>query len=179
MRGNTLFPPAVAGIRSFMLSFLAARSSVLGAEFETRHAGSWLVWEPGRWRAPVGADQENTVEGSHHARTPVPGDALCFQLHVAGDIGPLRVGRDLQRSELVLNDATVSRLHAYLVSTGPDAWSVEPAKDRAVRVDGRLVDPGSSTRLTRGSALVLGSVRLTWYDPAGFQARLRAAREAQ
>jgi hypothetical protein len=159
-----------------MLSFLAARAGVLGEQFLVKHPGAWVVWEPGRWHAPAG---NKTVAGSQSPQTPTQGDALCFQLHLGPAPGTIRVGRDSTKSDLVVNDSTVSREHLRLVHLGDDKWTVEPTRDRVVRLDGRALPQGRPTPLKNGVALVLGSTRLTFYDPQGFRERLQGALKPQ
>lgn len=157
-----------------MLSFLAARCAILGEQFLEKHPGAWLVWEPGRWHAPANSVAKETVAGSKSPLLPAQGDALCFQLKLASATGEVRVGRDPTKVDLVVNDSTVSREHLKLVHLGDQAWTAEPVRDRILRIDGRAVVAGRPATLKRGAALVLGSVRLTFYDPEGFIERLQA-----
>lgn len=161
-----------------MLSFLAARAAVLGPKFAELHPGAWLVWEPGRWH-PTGQPGQKTMVGSRSPGQPQQGDALCFQLKCKVEVDALRVGRVPEKNELVVNDSTVSREHVVLECQGGDGWKVMPVRDRVARLDGFALPTGKATPLKSGSALVLGSVRLTFYSPAGFLERLEAALSAR
>lgn len=158
-----------------MLSFLAARKAVLGEKFSDVHSGAWLVWEPGRWHAPGGHTGQKTMVGTKSPGQPVQGDALCFQLKPSPSLGLIRVGREPGKNELVINDSTVSREHVMLECQSEDSWAVVPVRDRVVRINGQAILAGRLTPLKSGAALVLGSVRLTFYCAKGFAERLRGA----
>lgn len=160
-------------VRSYLLSFLATRAAVLANNFSKKYPGVWLVWEPGAWHAPEMGQgpARKTLAGFKPATTPSGSDALCFQLALNEGETSVKIGRD-EKSDVVINDATVSREHLTLVRGGQDLWSGVPAKDRLVKKDGQPLDPGRPTPLAAGNKLQLGSVTLTFYDPAGFEARV-------
>src|SRR6266498_1917201 len=113
-------------VPSYLISFLSTRALLLKDQFPTKHPGSWLVWEPGNWHAPaIAASVAKTLGPQERPTTPAKGDALCFQLSSLGNKQSLKAGRD-PGSDLVLNDATVSREHLLLLYEGRNVWSAQP-----------------------------------------------------
>ena len=73
-------------------------------------------------------------------------------------------------NHIVVNDLTVSRAQLHLVFAD-GKWRVRTTSQ--VTVDGKPV--GSDGALLKGgSALVIGDVRMTFYEPDGFLQRLQA-----
>ena len=160
-------------VRSYLLSFLATRAAVLNQNFSKKYPGVWLVWEPGAWHAPEmgGGPARKTIAGFKPATTPSGADALCFQLAMAEGEMTVKIGRD-EKSDVVINDATVSREHLVLTRTAADQWSCLPAKDRAVKKDGQPMQGGKPSPLAPGNKVELGSVTLTFYDSNSFDSRV-------
>jgi Inner membrane component of T3SS, cytoplasmic domain len=158
--------------RSYLLSFMATRAAVLGAGFAAKYPGAWLVWEPGAWHAPEsGGLSRKTLVGFKPMNTPSGTDALCFQLALDEGKTTVRVGRD-EKSDVVVNDATVSREHLILNRTPHGLWEASPAKDRQVKKDGALLEALRPSPVTSGARLELGSVTMTFYDGPGFEKRV-------
>lgn len=142
---------------SFLLSFLAIQSTRQGAKFADRHAGAWLVWEPGTWQPPSRAMLETmgVSRDTSKATKPTATDALCFSLGT----GPVvTVGR-AQENDCVVSDATVSRQHVELVF-GHDGWTVRPAERRQFELNGRV--HVTARKLAAFDQLGLGNVVLTF-----------------
>ncbi len=162
-------------ILSYLMSFLYARSLLLKQGFVSKHPGCWLVWEPGSWHVPTAQNNAATMVPTRAAPTePQPGDALCFELKPLVGKALLRVGRDL-KSEIAINDATVSRDHLLLHPVEGGGWLAQPAAaDRRVLLSGRALAADERAPLTAGDALELGAARLSYYDPQAFLVRLSA-----
>ena len=136
-------------VRSYLISFLATRAAVLTTGFAKKYPGVWLVWEPGAWHAPdVGGPARKTIAGFKPATTPSGSDALCFQLQLDEGKNTVRIGRD-EKSDVVINDATVSRDHLILTCATGDIWSALPAKDRIAKKDGVPMDIARPSQLKR------------------------------
>lgn len=162
-------------VPSYLLSLLQRQYLVLMHGFGARYPASWLVWEPGPWRAarnPVEAGAVRT-----HFALPTPGarptgtDALCFELKQGA--GELLVGRDAG-SDVFINDLTLSRKHCLLSSDGKD-WilRVHDEGHAVTTVAEQQVPAGAAVRLTSGVRVTAGAVELTFYDSAGFLKRLQ------
>ena len=159
-------------VRSYLLSFLATRAAVLSTGFAKKYPGVWLVWEPGAWHAPeTGGPARKTIAGLKPASTPSGADALCFQLQLDAGKKEIKIGRD-EKSDVVINDATVSREHLTLTEAPAEQWSATPAKDRLVKKDGAMLEYLRASPLVPGNKLELGSVTLTFYDGSSFEKRV-------
>jgi pSer/pThr/pTyr-binding forkhead associated (FHA) protein len=159
-------------VKTYLLSWL--RKNHAGQrldEFERLRAGHWLVWEAGPWRPP--SARRETLQTGPQTRLLASGESLAIQL-AAKDGGPeVRLGRDAD-CDLVIDDATLSRVHLVLLRGAKGDWSAQDAGSRnGTKVDGapaRMALP-----LRQGSVLEAGAVRLTFYDAAGLYARLRSS----
>jgi hypothetical protein len=153
-----------------MLSLLGRQRQLLGARFLERYPSNWLVWEPGPWR-PARSTTTSDTEATQ-LPTPVPfarptgDDALCFELkRVASE---LMVGRGTE-NHIVVNDLTVSRAQLHL-EFAQEKWRVHTKV--LVMTDGLPVGPEGAV-LKNASVMVIGDVRLTFYEPEGFLVRLQ------
>lgn len=158
-------------VRSYLISFLATRAAVLGTGFAQKYPGVWLVWEPGAWHAPETGAARKTIVGFKPANQPSGSDALCFQLQLEAGKTAIKIGRD-EKSDVVINDATVSREHLTLAKGPQEQWTATPAKDRVVKKDGVTLPSEKPSPLAPGMRLELGSVILSFYDAAGFEKRV-------
>ena len=156
-------------VAAYMLSLLARQRALLGDRFLERYPSNWLVWEPGVWRPARSASTSNTEQTQ--LPTPVPfsrpsnDDALCFELkRVASE---LSVGRGTENA-IVVNDLTVSRTH-LLLEFAAEKWTLKTAG--LVTVDGKPVG-SNGAQLLNGAVIGIGDVRMTFYDPRGFNVRL-------
>lgn len=159
-------------IPAFYFSVLSRQLAFSEELFLKRYANCWLVWEAGGTPGhltDVSLSVLDTALAGTRRKTlqPGAGDSLCFLLRAA-DYGPLRIGRALT-NELVIAEPTVSRLHAQL-EYGDDAWQLVPlSENRKTLVRGKVADPRECVPLTSGSAIELGGVKLSFYDPKGFK----------
>ena len=156
---------------AYMLSLLNRQYQLLGARFFERYPSDWLVWEPGPWRPArsiLTSNSEATqLPSAVEAPRPVGEDALCFELKQAPRAS-LSVGRGTENA-IVINDLTVSR-EQFVVEYSVRAWVVR-SKGTPLTVDGKPVG-AEGTPLQNGSVISAGDVRITYYAPDGFPARL-------
>ena len=148
------------------------RERLAAARFQVELGTHWLVWEAGEW-TPAQANQAGTApnEGGAKSGRQVAADPLAFELKAGA--GPARfvVGR-ARESDVLLDDATVSRSHLALEFNGK-VWSVQLApRARKAALDGAPVSPVARP-LRSGGLLTLGGVSLTFFDGPGLMARLR------
>src|SRR5436309_590743 len=148
------------------MSFCYRQLLTPARHFFDKHPGEWLVWEPGDWKAPRAAAK---TEFSHQAHQPRTGDSLCFYLGTGiSKPAPLKVGRE-PSNQIVLNDATVSRLHLVVEPIKAGGWSVLAQKK--VLLSGSELEPDARAVLASGAKLQLGQVLLTFLDRAAFEER--------
>ncbi len=139
-------------------------------EFERLRPGPWLVWEAGPWRPPT--SRRDTLASGPETRLLASGESLAIQLAAKDGGAEVRLGRDAD-NDLVVDDATLSRIHLVLRRAARGAWSAQDAGSRnGTKVDG--APAVMALPLKQGSVLEAGAVRLTFYDAAGLYARLRA-----
>jgi hypothetical protein len=159
-------------VPAFMLSLLNRQRQLLGAKFFERYPSNWLVWEPGPWRPARSESTSNTESTQLPSPVPFAGpagdDALCFELKRA--VSELTVGRSTE-NHIVVNDLTVSRAQLRLEFAG-GKWRV--LTENLVMVDGQPVGTQGAL-LANASVIVIGAVRLTFYEPEGFLQRLELA----
>lgn len=170
-------------VRACLMSLLLRQLVVQGERFAASHPYPWLVWEPGSWMPPKVSQATVMVAASARpSDRPSAGDALCYELVGADDRGRARalcIGR-AQENDIVLNDATVSRMHVTLEVHEDGRWSLTPtSSSKATSLQGLALQPGERAWLSPGGRLSLGDVALTFYDAEGFQARLGQERDRQ
>lgn len=161
-------------MRGFLISWLAKRSSGLKLEaFVRERPEDWLVWEAGPWR-PTYQNRETLASEAERGRPPHgAGESLAIALEPDPRKPYLSLGRGPD-NDLVIDDATLSRLHLLLTREG-DGWTVRDAgSTNGTVVEGARLGP-DPVPLLPGTRLVAGSVRLTFYDSAGLYLRLRGA----
>lgn len=157
-------------VAAYMLSLLSRQKLLLGDRFFERYPSNWLVWEPGHWKPARSESTSNTeatqLPTSMPFSRPLGDDALCFELkRVNSD---LAVGRGTE-NQIVLNDLTVSRTQLHL-EFAAGQWRVRSAI--GVSVDGVQVGVAGAV-FKNGSTLIIGNVRMTFYEPEGFGKRLQ------
>lgn len=157
-------------VGAYMLSLLSRQRALLADRFFERYPSNWLVWEPGHWQPARSASTSNTeatqLPTANPYTRPLGDDALCFELkRVNSD---LLVGRATE-NQIVVNDLTVSRTQLHL-EFAADKWRVHSATQ--VTVDGAAVG-AQGAQLKNGSVIAIGNVRMTFYEPQGFLARLQ------
>lgn len=162
-------------VPAFMLSLLGRQRQLLGARFSERYPSNWLVWEPGPWR-PARSETTSNSEATQLPTSvpfarPAGDDALCFELKRA--VCELTVGRGTE-NHIVVNDLTVSRGQLRLEFVN-GSWRV--LTTHLVMVDGQPIGPQGAL-LKNASAIVIGAVRLTFYEAEGFLLRLSGAADS-
>jgi hypothetical protein len=158
-------------VAAYMLSLLSRQKLLVGDQFFQRYPSNWLVWEPGVWKPARSASTSNTeatqLPTSAPFTRPLGDDALCFELKRVASA--LSVGRATE-NQIVVNDLTVSRTQLHL-EFASDKWRVRA--DGQVTVDTRVVAAGGSVPLVNGSVILIGDVRMSFYEPQGFAVRLQ------
>jgi pSer/pThr/pTyr-binding forkhead associated (FHA) protein len=159
-------------MKSYLVSWLRnAHAAKSLAEFEREHAGSWLVWEAGPWRPP--SAKRETLAAGPQARLLASGESLVIRLEPKRAGEEVRLGRDA-RCEVVIDDATLSRVHLVLRHGEGGRWTVKDAGSRnGSRVDGAPLRE-LPVPLSPGAAIEAGAVRLTFLDAAGLYLRLKS-----
>jgi pSer/pThr/pTyr-binding forkhead associated (FHA) protein len=129
------------------------------------------------WRNPSNRDENvppPTVAGSEIKQPEV--EPLVFQVRNA----PLNVGQPLitvgrnPYSDLLIEDSSVSRFHAYFVSDARSGlWKlVDMASKFGTSIDGQALTPHQAEPVADGAEVGFGSVHLTFLLPPSFTARL-------
>lgn len=160
---------------AYMLSLLVRQYLFLVDAFRTRYPSSWLIWEPGAWRPARTAQEGDSAATQQAAKAPsrpVGTDALCFELKNDAR-KDLTVGR-ISESDIFINDMTLSREQLRL-SIENGTWFVRLADvaGAPTHFDGVPAIVGKPVALKPGSTITSGDVRFTFYDTAGFIARLK------
>ncbi len=139
-------------------------------QFERLRPGAWLVWEAGPWRPP--SARRETIQTGPNTRLLASGESLAIELAAKDGGAEVRLGRDAD-CDLVIDDATLSRIHIVLRRAATGAWTAQDAGSR----NGTKVDGAPATMplpLREGSVIEAGAVRLTFYAAPGLYTRLRA-----
>ncbi|HET7823814.1 MAG TPA: FHA domain-containing protein [Anaeromyxobacter sp.] len=140
-------------------------------EFERSMTGPWIVWEAGPWRPPS-ARRDTVASGPQTALLP-SGESLAIHLSSRTGGAEVSLGRDAT-NDVVVDDATLSRVHLVFRKDAADRWTVRDAGSRnGTKVDGAPTGE-RSVPVAAGAVIQAGAVRLTFYDAAGLYIRLRA-----
>ena len=75
--------------------------------------------------------------------------------------------------DVVLNDASISRRHAYLSWTDHGAYLEDDDSSAGTAINGRLLEAAETTQLKAGDRLTLGTVDLIYLPPAEFHGMVR------
>lgn len=159
-------------MKSYLLSWLKkAHAGQRLDEFERVMRGPWLVWEAGPWRPP--SARRDTLVSGPTTRLLASGESLAIHLASKDGGAEVTLGRDAT-NDVVVDDATLSRVHLVFRRDALDRWTVHDAGSRnGTKVDG--VPAGAApVPVGPGAAIEAGAVRLTFYDGAGLFMRLRA-----
>lgn len=160
-------------MKSYLLSWLKKTHAGRKLdEFERAMPGPWLVWEAGPWRPPTA--RRITLAAGPTTRLLASGESLAIHLASKDGGAEVRLGRDAA-NDLVVDDATLSRVHLVFRRDALERWTVHDAGSRnGTKVDG--VPAGAApVPVSPGAVIEAGAVRLTFYDGAGLFLRLRAA----
>ncbi len=147
------------------------RTSAAGREaFNKQHAGDWLVWEAGAWKAPRA---RTLVLGSLAdpalAVAPKGAEALAIALPAQLKV---TVGRS-HDVDLELNDGTLSGYHLNLFLTTEGQWLIEDAgSTNGTRLNGLPLKAGLRMPLHDGAVITAGQVPLTFQTAEGLWQRL-------
>lgn len=157
---------------SYLLSFLRKKyASRTLEDFLHEMPPHWLVWEPGHWRPAWQVGETMLAPEAELASRA--GEALAMALTAPrSGQAHLVLGRD-DENDLVVQDATVSRVHLFLTPR-PGGWAVrDGGSSNGSWVDDWRLDPGDSIELANGVKLRAGAVQLTFYEAAGLFARVQ------
>jgi pSer/pThr/pTyr-binding forkhead associated (FHA) protein len=165
-------------VTSYLLSWLRKRFAGSDlATFEKLHPHDWLVWEPGAWHPPERSGH-TLVAGAAVARPPGAGagagEALAVALSRDGRRPYVTLGRGPE-NDVVIDDATLSRVHLVLMRAADGSWTLRDAgSSNGSRLAGQRLEPGKPLPLPTGTRIEAGSVRLTFHGPADLLRRLQA-----
>ncbi len=166
--------------RALLLSLLSRQCLLLKADgFRERYPHCWLVWEAGAWNVPeVGEELGATRLPSRDMADCLPeSDVLCFELAPPGEGDrELELGRSPE-CDLVVNDATVSRVHLRLGHDGERWWALPFPDSAQTRVNGIPMDGEHKTPLVPGMRLQVGDAAMTFYTAEGFLSRVQGQAE--
>lgn len=151
------------------LSLLVRQATFDDAGFLQRYPCWWLVWEPSTWTPPLSSADQSVVETQGQATNlrPVNGDPLCFALKRGTR---LHIGR-APENEIVVSDATISRVHAELERKG-ELWLLRSHSSEVTRVGPEPVALNESVLLASGDALTLGAAEFSFMDALAFKAHV-------
>jgi Inner membrane component of T3SS, cytoplasmic domain len=163
-------------VKAYLLSWLRKKHGAQPLDaFEGALPGPWLVWEAGPWRPP--AARHDTLIAGPQTRLLPSGESLAIALQPARKDGlEVTLGRG-SMNDLVVDDATLSRVHLVFQKDALEAWAVRDAgSSNGTKVDGAPVAGDVLAPITPGAVIQAGAVRLTFYDAAGLYLRLRSGR---
>ncbi len=159
-------------MKSYLLSALK-RTSAAGREaFDKQHAGDWLVWEAGAWKAPRARTLvlESLADPASVA-APKGAETLAIALPAQPKV---TVGRS-HDVDIELNDGTLSGHHLNLFLSTAGQWSIEdPGSTNGTRLDGRSLKAGLRMPPHDGAVITAGHVPLTFQTSEGLWRRLVA-----
>jgi hypothetical protein len=164
--------------RPFLLSLLSRQLMLLKPEgFKKQHPHSWLVWEPGTSLVPRSSEEGSSgltqLPDSKGPAAPHEGDPLCYELAAPDDVDlRLKVGRAAE-CDIVINEMTVSR-EQFELHQVQGYWAVLNSAGSKTVVG--VVEAPHKPIVVRDHSLIrAGNVRLTFYGPDTFVARVQSA----
>ncbi len=159
-------------VKSYLVSWLRKKHAGATLEaFERELAGEWLVWEAGPWRPP--SHRRDTLVSGPQTRLLPSGESLAIRLEGRDASADVRLGRDAA-NDLVIDDATLSRVHLVFQRGASGCWTVRDDGSRnGTKLDGAPVGKIPKP-LSPGCSIEAGAVRLTFHDAASLFARLRS-----
>jgi len=160
-------------VTSYLLSWLRAKFAASDEDsFRRLHPHDWLVWEAGPWHPPERTGR--TLLGP--ATVPPPkgaGESLAIALRPNPRRPYLTLGRGPE-NDVVVDDATLSRVHLVLMRQEVGGWTVRDAgSSNGTRLEGRAIAAGRPEPLPSRARLEAGSVHLTFLDSGALLARLK------
>lgn len=159
-------------MKSFLLSWLKKTHAGMALEeFERQMPGPWLVWEAGPWRPP--SPRRETIPAGPNTRLLASGESLAIVLEARKGGAEVTLGRGAT-NDVVVDDATLSRVHLVFRKDGFERWTVrDPGSRNGTKVDGAPAGK-AALPIGPGARIEAGAVRLTFYDAAGLYVRMRA-----
>lgn len=159
-------------MKSYLLSWLRKTHAGRKLEdFEREMPGPWLVWEAGPWRPP--SAKRDTVVAGPNTRLLASGESLAILLPSKEGGAEVKLGRDAG-NDVVVDDATLSRVHLVFTRDAAGRWTVrDPGSRNGTKVDGAPTGL-APVSVTAGAVIEAGAVRLTFYDAAELYLRLRS-----
>ena len=160
-------------VRGYSIEELRALARGRPEDFCTRFRHAWLVWEPGPWRRAspfartIRPDDEDTPP-------PLPRpQAQCVPLDVGEGPAFIRVGRSPQ-CEVMINDATVSRVHLGLARDTAGDWHCVALSASASYLE-VFMTIGEAQHLSDGDQVRVGEVVLTLHGMTSMAERVFAS----
>lgn len=159
-------------MKSYLLSWLKKMHAGQKLEdFERDMPGPWLVWEAGPWRPP--SARRDTLVAGPNTRLLASGESLAILLAAKNGRAEVKLGRDAA-NDLVVDDATLSRVHLVFTRDAAGRWAARDTGSRnGTKVDGAPTRD-ASVPVEAGTVIEAGAVRLTFYDAAGLYLRLKS-----
>jgi len=161
-------------VTSYLLSWLRRKfGSADLASFESLHPHDWMVWEAGPWHPPEQAGATLVASGPVPA-PPGSGESLAIAIPRQARRPYVTLGRGPE-NDVVVDDATLSRVHLVLMRPAGGGWTVRDAgSSNGTLLDGHRLAAGVPEPLASGARLQAGSVHLTFLGPADLLRRLAA-----
>ncbi|MBL8922879.1 MAG: FHA domain-containing protein [Myxococcaceae bacterium] len=162
-------------MKSYLLSALRRVAAEGQEAFTRQHAGDWLVWEAGNWKAPRAQTLVlETVKGAGATPAAVTAHAPKAEALVIAlpDKAQVTVGR-APDADVSLNDGTLSGNHLTLTRSRDGRWAIEDlGSTNGTSVEGLTLRVGDRMPLRNGSAIKAGQVTLTFQTSEGLWKRL-------
>jgi pSer/pThr/pTyr-binding forkhead associated (FHA) protein len=158
-------------MKSYLVSWLRKHHAGTKLDaFERERAGEWVVWEAGPWRPP--SHKRDTLVAGPQTRLLPSGESLAIQLVARNASAEVSLGRDAA-NDLVIDDATLSRVHLVFAREASGGWTVRDAGSRnGTKLDGAPIG-AAPVPLLPGASIEAGAVHLTFHDAASLFMRLR------
>lgn len=168
----TMFVPIVNIVVVWLFAF--ADWPTLRADARRRRTSEGAAPSCGYAAGGTIVDRGVRREAAGHAARPTPaggwllagfdGAGRAVRLEIPAEEmerrGELTIGRSPDRSDLVLEDASVSRRHARLSATGNRISVEDLESSNGTAVDGRWLEPGEVADIPDGSEVRFGEARL-------------------
>lgn len=133
-----------------------------------------LLWETAAADPLLVEEHYQPTDAGRHLARPRAGDTLVFEVvkgQHAANVFPMgiTVGR-LDNNDLVVDDASLSRFHAWFHhDERKGVWALADADSKnGTKVAGVAVPKGQKVPLTDGAVVEFGDVAMRFFQPAGF-----------
>lgn len=163
-------------MKSFLLSALRRTAASGQDAFLKQHAGDWLVWEAGNWKAPraqtlvlESVKSPETAAAAVVSASAAKAEALVIALPIQSVV---TVGR-APDADVSLNDGTLSGKHLTLSRSRDGRWTIEDlGSTNGTSVEGLTLKVGERMPLRNGSTIKAGQVTLSFQTSEGLWKRL-------